>query len=93
MIQFFNVNLALNKKQILKHITFKLNKGEFVYLIGPSGAGKSSILNLINFSLMPDSGTVIINRYSSAKLRFKQIPYLRRGLGVIFQDFKSVGGS
>jgi len=88
MIQFFNVNLTLNKKPILRHITFTIGRGEFVYLIGPSGAGKSSILNLINFSLLPDSGTVIINKDSSAKIRFKQIPYIRRSLGVIFQDFK-----
>jgi len=88
MIQFFNVNLNLNGKQILNHITFTINRGEFVYLIGPSGAGKSSILNLINFSLLPDNGTVIINKYSSAKIRYTQIPYVRRSLGVIFQDFK-----
>jgi len=88
MIQFFNVNLSLNNKQILRHITFTLNRGEFVYLIGPSGAGKSSILNMINFSLLPDSGTVIINQYSSAKIRLKQIPHVRRSIGIIFQDFK-----
>jgi cell division transport system ATP-binding protein len=88
MIQFFNVNLNLNGKQILNHITFSINRGEFVYLIGPSGAGKSSILNLINFSHIPDNGTVIINQYSSAKIRETQIPFVRRSLGVIFQDFK-----
>jgi cell division transport system ATP-binding protein len=88
MIQFFNVNLNYDTKTILKHITFKIDKGEFVYLIGPSGAGKSSIINLINFALLPDSGTVIVNEYSSAKIKFKQIPYVRRKLGVIFQDFK-----
>jgi cell division transport system ATP-binding protein len=88
MIQFFNVNLNFSQKEILKHITFKIDKSEFVYIIGPSGAGKSSIINLINFAQFPDSGTVIVNEYSSAKIKQKQIPFVRRSLGVIFQDFK-----
>jgi len=88
MIQLFNVNLYLQNKQILRHITFKIDKGEFVYIIGPSGAGKSSIIKLINFATLPDSGTVIVNQYSSAKIKNKQIPLIRRSLGVIFQDFK-----
>ena len=73
MIQFFNVNLNYSQKEILKHITFKIDKSEFVYIIGPSGAGKSSIINLINFAQFPDSGTVIVNEYSSAKIKQKQI--------------------
>lgn len=88
MIQFFNVNLNYSQKEILKHITFKIDKSEFVYIIGPSGAGKSSIINLINFAQFPDSGMVIVNEYSSAKIKQKQIPFVRRSLGVIFQDFK-----
>jgi cell division transport system ATP-binding protein len=88
MIQFFNVDLAYSNKQILYHITFQINKGEFAYLIGPSGAGKSSILKLINFSEFPNAGTVIVNQFSSAKIRRKDIPFLRRRIGFIFQDFK-----
>jgi len=88
MIQFFNVDLSYSNKQILYHITFQINKGEFVYLIGPSGAGKSSILKLINFSEFPNAGTVIVNQYSSAKIKRKDIPFLRRRIGFIFQDFK-----
>jgi cell division transport system ATP-binding protein len=88
MIQFFNVDLSYGNKRILHHITFQLKKGEFVYLIGPTGAGKSSVLKLIYFDAFPDAGTVIINQYSSAKIRIKDIPYVRRKVGVIFQDFK-----
>lgn len=88
MIEFYNVNLTINKKPILRHITFRILKGEFVYIIGPSGAGKSSILRLIYFDQFPDSGTVIANQHSSAKIRPRDIPILRRGLGVVFQDFK-----
>lgn len=88
MIQFFNVNLSYNNKNILSHITFKIEKGEFVYLIGPSGAGKSSIIKMINFTDFPNSGTVIVNTFSSAKIKNREIPHIRRTLGVIFQDFK-----
>lgn len=88
MIEFFNVDLMYDDRQVLSNITFKIEKGEFVYLTGPSGAGKSSILRLIYFESLPDSGTIVVNNYSSAKIRFKDIPYIRRTLGVIFQDFK-----
>jgi cell division transport system ATP-binding protein len=88
MIQFFNVDLNYGHKRILHHVTFQLKKGEFVYLIGPTGAGKSSVLKLIHFDAFPDSGTVIVNQYSSAKIRARDIPYIRRKIGVIFQDFK-----
>ena len=88
MIEFFNVDLNYDDRQILSDITFKIAKGEFVYLTGPSGAGKSSILRLIYFESLPDAGTVVVSNYSSAKIRFDDIPYIRRTLGVIFQDFK-----
>jgi len=88
MIEFFNVDLNYDNRQVLSDITFKIDRGEFVYLTGPSGAGKSSILRLIYFECLPDAGAVVVNQYSSAKIRFNDIPYLRRTLGVIFQDFK-----
>jgi cell division transport system ATP-binding protein len=88
MIEFFNADLHYDGKQILRNISFRIKRGEFVYLIGPSGAGKSSILKLIYFDEFPSSGSVVINQYSSAKMRIKDIPFLRRSVGVIFQDFK-----
>jgi len=88
MIQFFNVDLNYGHKKILHHVTFRLRKGEFLYLIGPTGAGKSSVLKLIYFDAFPDAGTVIVNQYSSAKIKNREIPYIRRKIGVIFQDFK-----
>ena len=88
MIQFYNVDLYYGEKRILHHITLNINKGEFVYLIGPTGAGKSSVLKLIYFDEFPDSGTVIVNQFSSAKIKIREIPFIRRKLGVIFQDFK-----
>lgn len=88
MIQFFNVDLNYDQRQILKRITFQISKGEFVYMTGPTGVGKSSILRLIYFDEFPDAGTVIVNQYSSAKIKIKEIPFIRRKIGVIFQDFK-----
>ncbi|HHJ53212.1 MAG TPA: cell division ATP-binding protein FtsE [Caldithrix abyssi] len=88
MIEIYNVDLTIDRKTILQNITFRVVKGEFAYLTGPSGAGKSSILRLIYMDLFPDRGTVIVDRYSSAKIKQRQIPMLRRQLGVIFQDFK-----
>lgn len=87
MIEFYNVSLSSEHKQILSNVSFRLFKGEFAYLVGPSGAGKSTILKLIYMDLFPDQGMVIVNNYSSAKIRANEIPYLRRELGVVFQDF------
>ncbi len=88
MIEFYNVTLRLDNKEILKNVSFRLFKGEFAYIMGPSGAGKSTLLRLIYMDLLPDEGMVIVGNYSSAKIRQNQIPYLRRELGIIFQDFK-----
>ncbi len=88
MIEFYNVDLNIDKKTILRDVSFRILKGEFVYLTGASGAGKSTVLRLLYMDLFPDRGTVIIERYSSAKIKDKEIPYLRRQLGVVFQDFK-----
>ncbi len=88
MIEFYNVSLNIDGKEILKSISFRLFKGEFAYITGPSGAGKSTILKLIYMDIFPDQGMVIVNNYSSAKIHRNEIPYLRRELGVVFQDFK-----
>lgn len=88
MIEFYNVDLSIDRKQLLSNISFRILKGEFVYLMGPSGAGKSTILRLLYMDVFPDRGTVIIDKHSSAKIKIREIPFLRRQLGVIFQDFK-----
>ena len=88
MIELFKVSLSYDNRQVLNNISIRIKKGEFVYLIWPTGVGKSSILQLIYFQEFPDTGTVIVNQYSSNKIREKEIPYLRRSLGIVFQDFK-----
>ncbi len=88
MIEFYNVNLDINRVGILRNISFRIVKGEFTFLIGPSGAGKSSIIRMIYMDVFPISGMVVVDRYSSAKIRRREISMLRRKIGVIFQDFK-----
>ncbi len=88
MIEFYNVSTQIREQQILKDVTFRIVKGEFVFLTGPSGAGKSTILRHIYMDVMPDQGMVIVENYNSAKIRERDIPLLRRKIGVVFQDFK-----
>ncbi len=88
MIEFYNVNTKIDKNVILKNITFRILKGEFVFLTGSSGAGKSTVLRHIYMDIFPEEGMVIVENFSSAKIREKEIPLLRRKLGVVFQDFK-----
>ena len=88
MIEFYNVDVSIDQKPILRDISFRIVKGEFVCLAGPSGAGKSTVLRLIYMDLLPTRGTVIVENFSSAQIRAKKIPHLRRQTGVVFQDFK-----
>lgn len=88
MIQFFNVSVKFGNRYILKRVSLKIEKGEFVYLIGKTGAGKTTLLRLIYMDLFPTRGNVKIEDFSSSSIKRHQIPYLRRRVGVIFQDFK-----
>lgn len=74
----------------LKGITFQINDGEFVFLVGPSGSGKSTIIKLLTGEVLPTSGRIQVNGFSLSRIADKQIPYLRRTLGVIFQDFRLI---
>ncbi|RMG62637.1 MAG: cell division ATP-binding protein FtsE [Calditrichaeota bacterium] len=88
MIEIYNVSLSLEGKPVLQDVSLQINKGEFVYVIGKSGAGKTSLLRLIYMDLLPDRGNVIVEKFSSATIKRRQIPLLRRKVGVVFQDFK-----
>ena len=88
MIQLSNVVAKYPGGEGLDLINIAVESGEFVYLVGPSGAGKSSVLKVIYLDIFPQSGHVIVNGFSSLTIKRKQIPYLRRKLGIIFQDFK-----
>ena len=76
--------------QALRGITMQIDDGEFAFLVGPSGSGKSTIIKLITGELAPTSGTVHVNGYSLERIRKREIPYLRRTVGVVYQDFRLI---
>lgn len=69
-------------------ISIKINQGEFVYIVGPSGAGKSTFIKLMYLEEKPTKGSIVINGIQLENLKEKEVPYLRRNIGVVFQDFK-----
>jgi cell division transport system ATP-binding protein len=88
IVRLLNARLHHEKGEILKRVNLTVRNGEFVFLVGPSGAGKTSILKLIYMAERPTGGQVVVGKYSSLQMKPKDIPYLRRQLGVVFQDFK-----
>lgn len=89
MILFDSVNKSYgNKNTAVEGISFKIEDGEFVFLVGPSGAGKTTILRLINKEIVPTSGSVFVDDWEINKLPKSKTPFLRRKVGFIFQDFK-----
>jgi len=83
-----DVSVAHDHHTILSGVNFSIEAGEFISLVGESGAGKSSLLRLLYMDLKPSRGAVYVGDYSSRTITSKEIPYLRRKLGIIFQDFK-----
>jgi len=89
MIQLHNVSLAYQKDvTALNNINLRIDKGEFVFLTGTSGAGKTTLLRLLYGALTPTSGQVLIDGQNVSRMTSSQIPFLRRSIGVVFQDFK-----
>ena len=76
--------------QALKGVSMQIEDGDFVFLVGPSGSGKSTIIKLITGELKPTSGSVHVNGYSLERIRKREIPYLRRTVGVVYQDFRLI---
>jgi len=71
-------------------ISFKIDQGEFVFVIGPSGAGKSTLIKLMMGEEFASSGRIVVNDYNMSKIKAREIPYLRRTMGVVFQDFRLI---
>ena len=94
MIEFKNVTKIYDEAGVeaLSAVSFKVNKGEFVFLVGPSGAGKSTLTELIIKEERMTSGEIIVNGLELSKLPNKKIPYLRRNIGMVFQDFRLLPG-
>ena len=91
MIQFTDVVKSYEQgNKALNGATMQIEDGEFCFLIGPSGSGKSTIIKLITGELKPTSGNVHVNGYSLERIRKREIPYLRRTVGVVFQDYRLI---
>ena len=80
-----------NGTKAVRGISFQIDDGEFVFLVGPSGSGKSTIIKLLTGEIVPTGGRVMVNGFSMSRIAEKQIPYMRRTIGVIFQDFRLIG--
>jgi cell division transport system ATP-binding protein len=88
VIQLFDVSKRFRTVMALRHVTLEITKGEFVLLTGPSGAGKTTLLRTIFAAERPDEGQIILAGRNVTRLRHGSIPFLRRAIGVVFQDFK-----
>ncbi|WP_418790988.1 cell division ATP-binding protein FtsE [Phosphitispora sp. TUW77] len=93
MINMINVSKVYpNGTKALTDITMRIEKGEFVFLVGPSGAGKSTMTKLIFREEQPSRGQILFNRKNISRYKQREIPYIRRAIGVIFQDFRLLQG-
>ena len=91
MIRFIDVQKTYdNGTKALKGVSLRIDDGEFAFLVGPSGSGKSTIIKLITGEEEPTDGRLLVNGYNMGSIRNRQLPYMRRTLGVIFQDFRLI---
>ena len=91
MIEFIDVVKSYGHgSPALNGVNMQITDGEFCFLVGPSGSGKSTIIKLITGEIKPTSGAVHVNGYSLERIRRREIPYLRRTVGVVFQDFRLI---
>ena len=91
MIEFTDVVKSYSEGNFaLNGVSMQIEDGEFCFLVGPSGSGKSTIIKMITGELKPTSGTVHVNGYSLERIRKREVPFLRRTVGVVFQDFRLI---
>lgn len=89
MIQMKNVMMKYNNGVIaMKDLNLTVEPGEFVYVIGPSGAGKSTFIKMLYHELVPTEGDIVINKYDFKTMKPSEVPFMRRLIGIVFQDFK-----
>lgn len=88
MLIINELEFSYDNQTIFKNFNLQVNEGEFVYLIGQSGSGKSTLFKMIYMNLLPDGGYVQFDDYSSDGITAKQLPFLRRKIGIVFQDYK-----
>ena len=91
MIEFTDVMKTYSEgNTALNGVNMQIEDGEFCFLVGPSGSGKSTIIKMITGELKPTAGSVHVNGYSLERIRKREIPYLRRTVGVVYQDFRLI---
>ena len=91
MIEFTDVVKTYSEgNTALNGVSMQIEDGEFCFLVGPSGSGKSTIIKMITGELKPSEGSVHVNGYTLERIRKREIPYLRRTVGVVFQDFRLI---
>jgi cell division transport system ATP-binding protein len=88
MIQLFHVSKFYDRRPALQDVNLQIEKGEFVLLMGPSGAGKTTLLKLLFCAEQPDEGQILVQGRNVARLKAAAVPYLRRTMGLVFQDFR-----
>tara|TARA_B100000953_G_scaffold132861_1_gene109786 strand:+ start:156 stop:809 length:654 start_codon:yes stop_codon:yes gene_type:complete len=87
MIQLDNVSYSYDKGGGVSNVNLSLNDSEYAFLIGPTGSGKTTLLRLIYMELFPQVGKVVVDKYNSKNIKPRKIPYLRRKIGMVFQDY------
>lgn len=91
MIEFQNVKKTYdNGTKALRGVDLRIDDGEFVFLVGPSGSGKSTLIKLLTAELRPTSGSVQVNGFKVESIKQRSVPFMRRTLGVVFQDFRLI---
>ncbi len=90
MIRLYHVTKTFGEQVALQDVTLKVSKGEFCYVTGPSGAGKTTLLKLLYAEHTPSEGKVMVGGVDLSGLTRRRRPYLRRNIGIVFQDFKLI---
>ena len=90
MIQFNNITATYTQNSGIFNLNLHVEKGELVFLMGPTGSGKSTVLNVINKKIKINHGELIIDKDNVTQIKKRQIPYYRRKIGMIFQDYKLI---
>jgi len=91
LIEFREVSMTYASGiEALKEVSFRIESGEFVFIIGRSGSGKSTLIKLLTCEIAPSSGRVLIDDYDIGRIRRRHVPYLRRNVGMVFQDFRLI---
>jgi len=88
MLEIRDLTFHYKNQPLFDNVSMYLNSGEFAFLIGKSGAGKSTLLQLIYLNLFPQSGSIILGNYETSLVKKRDIPLIRRKIGIVFQDFK-----